>query len=446
MAVSQADLTRIKAQINAADQTMQNSAAGSTEYESAKTLKTQLLLLYSQIYAEVNAAKTNTAAIDSTPKTATTPVNSGSGQKSSTAASVNAEAVAAGDFAYGDLGNGTAGGMGNAALYTTTTILPNTKKTQISRDQLEAADKAYTAEMNKLSNFWATQDTSSPEYEAQKQAAMTSQYNWELARNDLEEVATSESARDSSGDAPIVISQETEIDLSGVNNELSPVPSLTEDENEIVVTARPAKDQRIRIRPLVGQEDNIYGTDAAAILHVLRATDGVFFPYTPTVDYSHRAEYSTMAPTHANTSYFTYNHTPAVQITISGQFSAQNQAEAQYTLAAMHFFRTVTKMHFGTEEAEAGTAGLPPPVLELSGYGEFMFNALNVVIQEFKMDLPSNVDYIEIEVDGIAAWVPTLTTFTVSCVVQQTPRKQRDEFNFNDFASGKLFTTGKGWI
>ena len=179
---------------------------------------------------------------------------------------------------------------------------------------------------------------------------------------------------------------------------------------------------------------------------MLKETDGVFFPFTPTIDFSHRAEYSSMAPTHANTSYYSYTHTPAVQITITGQFSAQNLAEAKYTLAAMHFFRTVTKMHFGAQEAEKGTAGLPPPVLNLSGYGEFMFNDLAIIIQEFKMDLPNNVDYIEVEHAGGMAWVPSLTTFTVSCVVQNTPKQQRDEFSFTDFASGKLMTGARGWI
>lgn len=370
--------------------------------------------------------------------TSTGLVSSGSGQ------SVNAKAISAGDFAYGALGNGTAGGLGNAALLSTTTILPNTRRTKISRTQLEAADKEYTRQMNILSQFWSVKDTSSPAYAAQKQNAMMAQYQWELARNNLEEVVSSELSR---REEPIevlpgeIVTSPTIIgDLEGIVPQVDAAPV----EDEIVVIGRP-RDNRIRISPKEGQRDEIFG-DENSILYMLRETDGVFFPYTPTIDFSHRAEYSSMAPTHANTSYYTYTHTPAIQITIQGQFSAQNLAEAKYTLASMHFFRTVTKMHFGFQEAEEGTAGLPPPVLNLNGYGEYMFDNLSIIIQEFKMDMPNNVDYIEVEHVGGLAWVPTLTTFTISCVVQNTPKQQRDEFNFKEFASGELMRDGNGWI
>ena len=366
-------------------------------------------------------------------------VSSGSGQ------SVNAKAVAAGDFAYGALGSGTAGGMGNSALLSTTTILPNTKRTNISKSQLEAADKNYTTQMNLLSQHWSVGDTTSDSYLAQKQAAMTSQYQWELARNNLEET-TSDELADRLTPATIT---DTDLPIAPVN--LTDLETLTPDLGQtdatgpdIVVTANKNKDNRVRIKAMSSNADEIYGTTPDTPMFLLRETDGVFFPYTPSIDFSHRAEYSTMAPTHANTSYYTYNHTPAVQISITGQFSAQNLAEAKYTLAAMHFFRTVTKMHFGTKEAEEGTAGLPPPVLILSGYGDFMFNDLKVIIQEFKMDLPNNVDYIEVDIGKAKAWVPSLTTFTVSCVVQHTPKEQRDEFNFKDFAQGTMLSSG--WI
>jgi len=365
-------------------------------------------------------------------------VSSGRGQ------SVNAKAVSAGDFAYGALGNGTAGGLGNAALLSTTTILPNTRRTNISKSQLEEADREYTRQLNLLSQFWTNNDTSSPAYEAQKQNALTSQYQWELARNNLEEVVATDLSRQR---LPVSFEDEPPLTTPILGDqELVPVPavSLPEEEGEIVVTGRKI-DYRVRITPQEGQRDDIFG-DENSILNLLRETNGVFFPYTPTIDLSHRAEYSTMAPTHANTSYYSYTHTPAVQITITGQFTAQNLAEAKYTLAAMHFFRTVTKMRFGALEAEEGTAGLPPPVLKLSGYGEFMFNDLNVIIQDFKMDLPQDVDYIEVEHAGGLAWVPSLTTFSVTCVVQNTPKQQRDEFNFKDFANGDLMRFNKGFI
>lgn len=372
----------------------------------------------------------NTAPV----RAATTPVKSGSGAPVITG--VNAAAVSAGDFAYGSLGSGTAGGMGNAALLSTTTILPNTKRTQISKAAMEAADKNYTTQMNLLSQHWSVGDTSSPSYEAQKLAAMNSQYNWELARNNLEETAVTErQAIIEAGDLPTI--PVSAIDTTAATPDLSQT-------NDIVVNGTPSKDNRIRLRPKQanGSTFPLFG-DKDSVLYLLNATGGAFFPYTPTITMSHKATYSEQSPVHANTDYHLYNNTPAVQIQIQGDFTAQNLDEAQYTLACMHFFRTSTKMHFGVNDPNAG---LPPPMLVLSGYGEFMFNDLDVILTDFSMELPNGVDYMEVTIGGNVAWVPVKTTMSVSLIVQQTPAKQRDEFNFDQFASGEMFSNQRGWI
>lgn len=374
-------------------------------------------------------------SIDSTPKPANTLVKSGSGTP--TSSSVNAEAIAAGDFAYGSLGSGTAGGMGNAALLSTKTILPNTKRTQISKAQLEAADKEYTKQMNLLSQHWSVGDTTSDSYEQQKQMAMSSQYKWELARNNLEEVASDEIANSIDPFAGAELNLPPP-DLSNLTPTLPDLSAPAEDPGP--------GDQRIRLRPRErsGSTFPFFG-EKDSILYMLNETNGVFFPYTPTITYQHKASYSEMVPSHANTSYYTYNNTPAVQIQIEGQFTAQNLAEAQYLFASMHFFRSATKMHFGERDEDRG---LPPPVLVLSGYGEGMFNDLNVILTDFSMALPNNVDYLQVEVNGHLAWVPSLTTFNITCVVQQTPKMQRQDFNLSDFASGKMMgdSKRKGWI
>jgi len=433
-----------QASLAAAKQTLaqlQSSGASSADIAAQKNLVDGRILGVNAIITNIKSLQTS--SIDATPKPAPTVVNSGSGTKSSS--SVNAEAVAAGDFSYGKLGNGTAGGLGNSALFDTKTILPNTQKTQVSKAQLEAADHQYTIEMNKLSNYWANQDTSSPEYLAQKQIAMSSQYNWELARNNLEEVATSETAN-SVYDGPLQIEEPLgdPIDLSGVNQDLVPVAPTAEETP--VVDSGNSKDRRLRLRPKEqdGSTFPFFG-DKDSILYGLNETYGVIFPYTPTITYSHNVAYSEMAPTHANTSYHIYTNTPAVQIQIEAQFSSQNAAEAKYTLAAMHFFRSATKMHFGENDPNSG---MPPPPLVLSGYGEFMFNDLTVLLKDFSMAMPNNVDYVEVEVNGSAAWVPALTTFNLTCIVQQTPKQQRRDFILADFASGKMMgdPNRRGWI
>lgn len=71
--------------------------------------------------------------------------------------------------------------------------------------------------------------------------------------------------------------------------------------------------------------------------------------------------------------------------------------------------------------------------------------ALPVVVISFSEDLPNNVNYVEVTTSQGKQWVPSLTTFQLECVVQQTPAQHRDEFTWDDFASGKLMTNG-GWI
>ena len=61
-----------------------------------------------------------------------------------------------------------------------------------------------------------------------------------------------------------------------------------------------------------------------------------------------------------------------------------------YLLAVIHFFRTVTKMFYG-QDPQAGT---PPPVVFLSGLGQYQFNKHPCVVSQFTYSLPKDVDYI----------------------------------------------------
>jgi hypothetical protein len=71
-------------------------------------------------------------------------------------------------------------------------------------------------------------------------------------------------------------------------------------------------------------------------------------------------------------------------------FTAQDTAEAAYLLAVIHFFRSVTKMFYG-QDSQAGT---PPPLVFLSGLGQYQFNKHPCVVSNFQYSLPPDVDYI----------------------------------------------------
>jgi hypothetical protein len=133
---------------------------------------------------------------------------------------------------------------------------------------------------------------------------------------------------------------------------------------------------------------------ATSILTPLWNTNGVIFPYTPSISTSYRANYTTYDLTHSNYRGYFYQNSYIDAINIRAKFTAQDTAEANYLLAVIHFFRTVTKMFYG-QDAERGS---PPPLTFLSGLGDFQFNMHPCVISSFEYELPDDVDYIRAQV------------------------------------------------
>jgi hypothetical protein len=129
---------------------------------------------------------------------------------------------------------------------------------------------------------------------------------------------------------------------------------------------------------------------AAGIMLPLLYTDGVIFPYTPTISTSYRANYNTYDLTHSNYRGYFYQNSAVEEISLTGTFTAQDTSEANYLLAVIHFFRSVTKMFYGQDSQR----GAPPPVCFLSGLGEYQFNYHPVLVSSFSYNLPNDVDYI----------------------------------------------------
>jgi hypothetical protein len=132
------------------------------------------------------------------------------------------------------------------------------------------------------------------------------------------------------------------------------------------------------------------GSGGPGILAPLASTNGVIFPYTPSIETSYAATYGTTPLTHSNYKGQFYQNSSVGDVTIRGTFTAQDTREAQYLLAVIHFFRSVTKMFYG-QDPESGT---PPPLVYLSGLGQYQFNNHPCVVSNFNYNLPSDVDYI----------------------------------------------------
>ena len=204
------------------------------------------------------------------------------------------------------------------------------------------------------------------------------------------------------------------------------------------------QDHRIRIRAKTAQTQEIYGDISNGPMRSLYNTNGMIFPITPTITgYNQAVNMGSIAPTHSNQEYYMYNNTSSMNLNISGEFIAQNNQEAEYLYACLHFLKCVTKSRFGDSDPKRG---FTPPVLLLSGYGNFMFPDLNILIKGYTYELPNNVDYIKVALSGNGdAWVPTKTTINIDCVVQNTPKKNR-QFNLDDFRDGTLIRRTKGFI
>jgi hypothetical protein len=148
-------------------------------------------------------------------------------------------------------------------------------------------------------------------------------------------------------------------------------------------------DWRVRLR-LAPQANYLYKAAAPGILQPLAVTDGIIFPYTPAIDTSYRANYETYDLTHSNYRGYFYKNSYVDAINLKATFTAQDTNDANYLLAVITFLKSVTKMFYGQDPQR----GAPPPLVYLSGLGDFQFNEHPCLVSQFQYNLPDNVDYI----------------------------------------------------
>jgi hypothetical protein len=138
----------------------------------------------------------------------------------------------------------------------------------------------------------------------------------------------------------------------------------------------------------------LYNSSNPGILQPLssnKGTGGVIFPYTPSIDTAYRANYSSYDLTHSNYRGYFYQNSYVDAVNMRAVFTAQNTNEANYLLAVIHFFRSVTKMFYGATDSLRGS---PPPLVFLTGLGSYQFAQHPCVVSSFTYNLPSDVDYI----------------------------------------------------
>jgi hypothetical protein len=149
------------------------------------------------------------------------------------------------------------------------------------------------------------------------------------------------------------------------------------------------QDWRVRLR-LAPQASYLYNAPNPGILQPLKVTDGIIFPYTPSIDTQYKANYDPYDLTHSNYRGYFYKNSYVDVINIRCTFTAQSSSEANYLLATIHFLKSASKMFYG-QDAERGS---PPPLVYLSGLGQYQFNEHPCVLSAFNYNLPADVDYV----------------------------------------------------
>lgn len=227
------------------------------------------------------------------------------------------------------------------------------------------------------------------------------------------------------------------------------------------------EDWRVRIS-LATNATIFYKSSNPGIQSPLLNTSGVVFPYTPSISVQHNARYGETKLTHSNYASYFYEGSDVSAISISGDFTVQSQEEGKYVLAAMTFFRSCTKMWFGTQTQPL--AGNPPPMVFLNGFGKLYFANVPCVITGFNHTMPAEVDYIEVRhsadelnpfgstktggvaksqsemLTNAATRVPTSCTMSVTVQPVYSRKFIHENFNLDSFADGSLLLNRGGFL
>lgn len=246
-----------------------------------------------------------------------------------------------------------------------------------------------------------------------------------------------------------------------------------------------AKDWRVRLALAPGS-DYFYNGDDAGIMGPLKDTDGVIFPYTPAISVNYTAKYDESNIVHSNYKVYQYSSSAVEQVSITGDFTCQDVKEAQYLLAVIHFFRSMTKMFYGQDKKPRN--GTPPPLCYIYGMGGYQFAAHPLAITSFSYSLPQDVDYIKTTGSAAAGpstpvnksgssitnrlkqigaavggfkpgaafstasnnatvtWVPTRIQLAITCLPIMSRNQVSNNFSLEKYASGNLLlgTQNKG--
>ena len=206
-----------------------------------------------------------------------------------------------------------------------------------------------------------------------------------------------------------------------------------------------ASDHRVRLSLPMNSRVLYNKANPNYLLRPLVEAGGVIFPYTPQLIFQHNADYSKVSPTHSNYPLNFYSASNVSDISMFGEFTSETGTDARYVLAVITFLRAVTKMFSHSDDL----AGNPPPVLRLSGHGQYMLPSIPVVVNTVSITMPNNVDYVTIptgvfgDFDASTTRVPKSLDINVGLTPVYS-RAQLRSFGVDRLANGQLISRVTG--
>lgn len=209
------------------------------------------------------------------------------------------------------------------------------------------------------------------------------------------------------------------------------------------------RDWRARLRPKDGGADQFYSRlgNEDYLLKPIKDSGGLVWQYTPTLFLSGSAEYNQALAQGMNYPINTFINGRAPDLPVTADFTANDIYEARYMLAVLTFLRVASKAYYGDTAVASGRYGTPPPVLLFEYLGEHGFNKVPVVVTNYTMELPGDVDYVPVETGigsegGEVTYVPTKSNITINLTPTYTPHKLRRRFDLESIANGRAYKDG----
>jgi hypothetical protein len=191
------------------------------------------------------------------------------------------------------------------------------------------------------------------------------------------------------------------------------------------------KDMRVKIR--------VPGNYLVGKAARLKNLNGIIFPYTPSIGYEYKADYSASNPLHSNFPINFYQRSSISSIAISGKFSVETPTDAEMFIATLHLLRSLTKMRSGGSTSGDPDSGSPPPVCRLDAYGDDMMKNVPVAITSVRVELPDGVDYFTHQDSaGSMNSIPVVSTIAITCLPMFS-RREMQQFNVSGYLVNPSF-------